>query len=263
MFDTATMQKSWSVMVRSVLDPRVDLGAFEASVNPDGGVVESIPFDVAALWNGSALVADAAANALLIVSRTGVVDWVATLPDQLVSTENVKRLSGCPAGPADICGLPPMIPAQPVPTSVAVGRDGAYYVGELKGFPAPTGKSRIWRIEPGARHARCGVSPECRVIADGFTSVVDLTFGWDGALHVVELDEASWYAIEVTGTPLGGTVDRCHRHRWTGAWTCGVEAAGLSMPMAATVDFGGHVNVVTSALIPGAATVTTLPRASR
>jgi hypothetical protein len=234
-----------------------DLAAFEAAVNPDGGVIESNPFDVAALWNGSALVADAAANALLIVDHKGNIDWVATLPMELVSTENVKQLLGCPAGPPDICNLPPMIPAEAVATSVAVGPDGAYYVGELKGFPAPTGASRIWRITPHARHAQCGASPDCTVIADGFTSIVDLSFGRDGTLHVVELDEASWFALEIQA-PAGGTVTACQRQRETGTWGCDVEAAGLFMPMAATVDFRGRVHVVTSALVPGAAEVITL-----
>jgi hypothetical protein len=234
-----------------------DLAAFEATVNPDGGVIESNPFDVAALWNGSALVADAAANALLIVDHRGNIDWVATLPTELVSTDNAKQLVGCPAGPPNICNLPPMIPAEAVATSIAVGPDGAYYVGELKGFPAPTGASRIWRIKPHARHAACGTSPDCTVIADGFTSIVDLSFGWDGTLHVVELDEASWFAVE-NQTPTAGTVTACKRQRRTGTWTCDVEAAGLFMPMAATVDFRGRVHVVTSALVPGAAEIITL-----
>jgi hypothetical protein len=195
----------------------------------------------------------------LIVDHKGNVDWVATLPSELVPTENVKQLVGCPGGPPDICNLPSEIPAEAVATSVAVGPDGAYYIGELKGFPAPTARSRIWRIKPHARHAACGTSPDCRVIAEGFTSIIDLTFGRDGTLHVVELDEASWFAVEVTGTPLGGTVSACKRQPWTHAWMCDVEAGGLSMPTAATVDFRGKVRVVTNALIPGAAEVITLP----
>jgi hypothetical protein len=232
-----------------------DLAAFEAAVNPDGGIVESNPFDVEALRDGSALVADAAANALLIVDPWGNVDWVATLPTEPVPTDNVKGLVGCPAGPPDICGLPPQIPAEPVVTSVAVGPDGAYYVGELKGFPAPAGESRVWRIRPGARHARCGTDPDCRVVADGFTSIVDITFGPDGRMYVVEIDEASWFAVEVTRTPLGGTVNACTRHRRTGSWVCEVEAAKLSMPTAATVDDRGRLRVITNALIPGEARV--------
>ena len=34
-------------------------------------------------------------------------------------------------------------------TSVTVGPDGYWYVGELRGFPATPGTSQIWRIKPG------------------------------------------------------------------------------------------------------------------
>ena len=187
-------------------------GRFEANVNPDGGEIDSNPFDVATLRHGRALVADAAANALLFVRKDGHIDWVATLPSELVSTDNLKGLVGCPyADPEnqEICDLPDMIPAQAVATSVAVGPDGAYYVGELKGFPAPTGASKVWRIEPGNATRRVRHQPPaCSVVADGFTSVIDLGFGRDGALHVVEFDEASWFAVEL-GQPTGGTVNAC------------------------------------------------------
>jgi hypothetical protein len=235
-----------------------DLAAYERAVNPDGGVVDSNPFDVAVLADGSALVADAAANALLRVTRGGKVDWVATLPTELVSTAHLKGLVGCPAGPPNFCNLPPQLPAEAVATSVAVGPDGAFYVGELKGFPAPIGESRVWRIRQGARHARCGASPDCRVVADGFTNVIDLRFGPDGKLYVVELDEAGWFALE-SGRPAGGSVSSCRARTGHRAWSCETEATGLLMPMAATIDARGRVRVVVNALIPGAAAVVTLP----
>ena len=132
-----------------------DLLAFELRVNPDGNPVApppaagpSNPFDVEALSGGHVLVADAAGNSLLIVDQKGDVDWIATLPNEVVSTANAKAIFGCPGSNAPQCNLPAQIPAQPVATSVAVGPDGAYYVGELKGFPAPKSESRIWRIEP-------------------------------------------------------------------------------------------------------------------
>ena len=205
-----------------------DLWAFEDAVNPDGGIEESNPFDVEALQDGGALVADAAANALLIVDRDGNVDWVATFP----------REAGIEA----------------VPTSVAIGPDGAYYVGELKGFPGPVGLSKVWRIEPGTRHARCGESNACSVVLDGFTSIIDLTFGPDGTLYVVELDEAGWFAMEI-GLGEGGTVNACRYRRR--AWSCEVERGGLTMPTAATVDRRGNLHVVINALIPGEAAIIT------
>ena len=233
-----------------------DLGAFEATVNPDGADVNPNPFDVAVLNGGHALVTDAGGNSLLIVDQRGNIDWVATLPSELVSTGNVKSLLGCPGSGADPCGLPPMIPAQAVATSIAIGPDGAYYVSELKGFPAPTGESRVWRIEPGARHAQCGSSPACSVVLDGFTSIIDLTFGPDGTLYVVELEENSWFALELPpGKAIGGSVNACN----VATANCTQVATGLFMATAATVNRNGQVSVVTNGLIPGAATLSTLP----
>jgi hypothetical protein len=104
-----------------------NLGRFEKQVNPDQGAIESNPFDLAKLGAGQVLVADAAANALIIVDH-GDIDWVATFPQQDVPTDNAKTLAGCPNPPpdlADICDLPPDTPAEAVPTSIAVGPDGA------------------------------------------------------------------------------------------------------------------------------------------
>jgi len=231
-----------------------DLFEFESRVNPDGGIIDTNPFDVAVLDGGSALVADAAANAILIVDQQGHVDWVATLPDEVVSTSHAKTLYGCPqSGPPPVCNNNDL-PAQAVPTSVAVGPDGAYYVGELKGIPAPKSQSRVWRIEPGTRHAVCGSSPACRVVATGFTSIVDLTFGSDGALYVVEMDEQSWLAMQL-GKGTGGSVNACD----SSTWVCSEVSTGLPMVSSAAVDRTGTVFVVTNAVIPGLAGVSALP----
>ena len=140
--------------------------------------------------------ADAGGNDLLIVDNAGKIDWIATLPVELVSTANIKSLVGCPAGPPNICNLPPQIPAQPVATSIAIGPDGAYYVGELKGFPAPTGASKVWRIEPGTRHARCGTEPGVHGGRERIHVDHRPRLRQDGTLYVVEFDEASWFAVE-------------------------------------------------------------------
>jgi hypothetical protein len=245
----------WLYRVSRSGTPRriADISGFEANVNPDGGVIESNPFDLARLGGGRVLVADAAANAVLIANRRGGVDWVATLPVEFVSTENVKSLAGCPDAPdefAFVCDLPAEIPAEAVATSVAVGPDGAYYVSELKGFPAPVGESKVWRIAPGTRHADCGSSSACSVVADDFTSIIDITFGPDGTLHVVELDEASWLALEL-GFGTGGSVNAC---TW-GSFACDVEAGDLPIPMAAAVTKSGRVFAAILALVPGEARV--------
>ena len=122
-----------------------DLLEFEKAQNPDGntapGGIDSNPFDVQALSAATALVADAGANDLLIVDHRGNVDWIAALPQELVSTANLKSLLTCPDVPQELaflafaCDLPEMIPAQPVSTSIAIGPDGAYYMAELQASP--------------------------------------------------------------------------------------------------------------------------------
>jgi hypothetical protein len=243
-----------------------DLGAFEEDVNPDGVMPpDSNPFDVEVMNGGKALVADAGGNSLLVVDRLGNVDWIATFPPQLASTAHVQNLVGCPNPPvpdlAFVCFLPPQIPAEAVATSVAIGPDGAYYVGELKGFPAPTGMSRVWRVEPGTMHAECGTSPACSVVFDGFTSIVDLTFGHDGTLYVTEIDEATWLATELElffglpGLLQGGTVNGCD----LSTSTCVEVAGGLSLPIATAVDKDDNLYAAINNLIPGAAEVISLP----
>ena len=259
----------WAIAGRKLFDVNavkgkshfmVGLGKFERNVNPDGGAVDSNPFDVTALGTKRALIADAGANAVLIANRRGGLDWIATLPDEVVSTDNVKTLAGCPDAPpefAEFCELPDEIPAQGVATSVAIGPDGAYYISELKGFPGPLGESRIWRVEPDARHVHCdadAVDSPCTVVADGFTSIVDLTFGSDGTAYVIELDEASFMAVEfVPDAMAGGTVNTCDPT----TWVCTEAETDLTMPMALAINENGPF-VVVSALIPGETAVVPL-----
>jgi hypothetical protein len=232
----------------------IDLFAFEAANNPDGQAIESNPFDVQSLGGRAALVADAAGNDLLLISDRGDVRVLAVFPSELVSTSNIKRLAGCPS-PAPFCGLPDEMPAQPVPTSIAIARDGFIYVGELKGFPAPTGESNVWRISPRANRAQCGASPDCvKVFDGGFTSIIDLAFGPDGSLYVAELDQASWAAIEIFGAPTGGSVKACSVR--TGS--CEPVATGVPMLTAIAFGEGGSLWATRNALVPGGAEVVRL-----
>jgi len=236
----------------------VNLFAFELANNPhQGDVLESNPFDVQSIDGGdAAVVADAAANDLLHVDSKGKVKVLAVFPNALASTANIKSLFGCPAGPPNICGLPAQIPAQPVPTSIAIGPDGWYYVGELKGFPAPTGASRIWRVAPWASWADCGNSNDCQLVFDGgFTSIIDLAFGPDGLLYVVELDEASWFANEVLGQPTTGTINACD----VTTHACLVHKSGLVSPTAITFGKNGKLWSTEYALTPPLARVVEIP----
>lgn len=229
-----------------------DLYDFEQNNNPDGAaLIDSNPFDVHSLGGRSALVADAGANDLLKTDNQGNIEVVAVFPEELVSTLNAKSLFGCPAGPPGICGLPDEIPAQAVSASVAVGPDGSYYVGELKGFPAPTGESNVWRISPDASGVLCGTDPGCEKVFDGgFTSIIDLAFDEEGDLHVVELDESSWLAVEL-GAGTGGTINKCDLD----AGSCSEVATGIPIITAITFGKDGALWATRNSLIPGAAEV--------
>lgn len=231
----------------------VNLFAFEQANDPDGHV-ESNPFDVHSLGGDLALVADAAGNVLLRVNNSGQIEVLAIFRPEPVSTENIKSLFECPNGPPNFCGLPDMVPAEAVPTSIAVGPDGYYYIGELKGFPAPAGASNIWKVAPGASWAECGSSPDCvKVFDGGFTSIIDMAFDTEGNLHVVELDEQSWFAVEFLdlNTLVGGTINSCDLD----ALTCTEVATGIPILTAITFGKDGSLWATKNALIPGLAEV--------
>lgn len=135
----------------------VDLGAWEAANNPAGGPLDSDPWHLAKVAGG-VLVTDAGGNSLLRVGDDGSISTVATFASR------------------DVGGG---FPTEPVPTGIAVGPDGAYYVGELTGFPFVPGSARIYRIEPGGAPS---------VFATGFTMLTDLAFGADGSLYALEYD---------------------------------------------------------------------------
>jgi hypothetical protein len=235
-----------------------DLGAYEAKYNPHPAEVDSNPFSVADLGGGEAVVADAGGNTLLKVNKHGKVKLIAVLPNEPVSTANAKAIIEeivgtmlrepvtCDALPPqappeaqEVCALPDVIPAEPVATSIAIGPDGDFYVGELKGFPAPVDESRVWRVRRNARNADCSISPLCSVAYDGFTSIVDLAFD-DGTLYVAEMDEKSWFAVELSlfeelPVALGlGTINGCDG-------SCSVEKGSIPLLSAITVDGDGEL----------------------
>jgi hypothetical protein len=220
-----------------------NLFAFEAKYNPHPVAVDSNPFDVEDAGGDEALVADAGGNTLLKINKHGKVKLVAVLPNELVSSANAEAILGE--------DFPPMMDAQPVATSVAIGPDGAYYMGELKGFPAPVGESRVWRIEPNARNAKCGQSPLCSVALDGLTSVVDVVFGPDGTLYAAQIDDRSWLVVELAafaGVPLtlGGSARACD----LAANVCMPVATGE--PVLTSITFrGGNLWGATGSFFPG------------
>jgi hypothetical protein len=151
-----------------------DVAGFEAAENPDAGPIESNPYGLLE-GAGNRLVVDAAGNSLLEVLRGGRIRQRAVFESR-------------PQGRT----------TDSVPTSVAVGPDGAYYVGELTGAnPFAPGQARIWRIAPGR-------DPE--LFCSGFSFVIDVDFDRRGNLYVLE------HASGTNG-PFAGTPGRLLRVR--------------------------------------------------
>jgi len=165
-----------------------DFPVFEAANNPDGGAgvppeeaIDSDPYSVT-VEGGDKVVADAGGNDLLLVRANGKISVLAVFPVRMV-----------PAPP--FLGLPPgtEIPMQAVPDSVTRGPDGAWYVGELTGFPFPEGAARIWRVVPGHQPT---------VFASGFTNIIDLAFDAHGRLNVLEIAHKGLTSGDPTGALL-------------------------------------------------------------
>jgi len=103
-----------------------DLGAYEAANNPDGGALDTNPYGLLAVPGGQVLT-DAGGNSLLRVDANGDVSTLAVF-----QSRGTK---------------PPRFPlTDAVPTSVAIGTDGAYYVGELTGLPVFAGVANVYRV---------------------------------------------------------------------------------------------------------------------
>ncbi len=147
-----------------------DVTAYEGAANPDNGIVDSNPYGDLVL-PGATLVTDAGGNDLLQVRKDGDISTLAVFPSRSTTPPH----SGC-APP------PPGFPVtDSVPTSVAVGPDGAYYVGELTGAPFCSGNANIYRVPPGMPPGLV-TTPYC----SGFTTIIDLAWGPDGYLYVLE-----------------------------------------------------------------------------
>jgi len=129
-----------------------DLGAYEAEANPDGNLIDSNPFSLLQ-EPGSLVLTDAGGNSLLRVRPNGDVATIATFPSR------------------------PNRDTDSVPTTVTAGPDGAYYVGELTGQPFAPGASNIYRVVPGEAPT---------IYLSGFKSIIDITFGTEGTLYVLE-----------------------------------------------------------------------------
>jgi sugar lactone lactonase YvrE len=136
-----------------------DLAGYEADNNPDGFVPDSNPYGLLAL-PGRVIVADAGGNDLLQVAANGEISTLAVF----------DRIPRPGPGPTSV---------QAVPTTVALGPDGDLYVGVLTGGPFTVGLANVYRVPAD------GGIPE--VAYSGFTNIIDIAFGPDGSLYVLEI----------------------------------------------------------------------------
>jgi sugar lactone lactonase YvrE len=213
-----------------------DLGAYEATVNPDqdqvygflpdsiteecraelpdflqepySGIVDSNPYAVA-IDGGSTLVADAAGNTIVRVGANGRLSTVAVLPpvDQTITQDIIDELAGNEEFPVELpdCVLGATYTGEFVPTDIEIGPDGHYYVSSLPGIPEGAGEASVWRV-----HRSTGAAT---MIADGFSGAVDLAVAKDGTIYVAELfgNRISMIAGGVVSTvaelPMPGAVE--------------------------------------------------------
>jgi hypothetical protein len=149
-----------------------DLAQFEADANPDGDLPDSNPNSLLVRGNGT-YVADAGGNSLVRVKH-GKIKTVATFPERTVPVP-----------------FPPgTFSMDPVPTSVVRGPDGALYVSELTGFPFPVDGAQIWRVKNG----------KAKVVAKGFTNIIDIAFDKRGRLYVLEINSNGLQDPQGTGS---------------------------------------------------------------
>lgn len=132
-----------------------NVGAFETKNNPDGREVNPNPYGLV-VGPDRIVVVDAGANTVLSIDPRGEVSLVAVIPTRKVGKKNVES----------------------VPTSVTIGPDGAYYIGELGGDGLPPHQANVYRLVPGEAPT---------VYATGFDTITGVAFGPDGSLYVAEL----------------------------------------------------------------------------
>ena len=159
-----------------------DLAAHEAAGDPDGLGPDSNPTGLTGRW-GEYVATDSGGNTLLSVNTRehtvgtlAVFDSPGTFPSPFPPFEDVE--------------------AQPVPTSVAVGPDRAYYVSELTGFPFAPDAARIHRVVPGEAPT---------VYATGLTNVTDLAWH-EGELYVVQIADSGLLSAPEDELPMGSVL---------------------------------------------------------
>ena len=207
-----------------------DMGEYETANNPAGDEVDTNPYGVLSL-PGRQVVADAGANALNQITTNGEISTLAIFPDRLVDAPPFLEL---PPGT--------QIPMDAVPTSVALGPDGNYYVGQLTGFPFPVGGANIYRVP-----AQGGMAV---AVEGGFTAVIDVTFGPDGSMYVLEIAKNGLLAAFGDGDWTGALI-----RIYPDGTRTELASGTLFAPGGVTVNDDGTIYVTNNSIFSGSGQV--------
>ena len=201
------------------------LGTYEAQNNPDNGAgsgpgdpsIDSDPYGITP-YDGGLAIADAAANDVLLY-KNGTLSTLAVLPliNETVSGTTVQ--------------------AQAVPTSLAVGPDGALYIGELGGAPNNVGVASVYRYANG----------QLTQYQSGFTMIGDIAFDQAGRLLVLEMDQAGFADTDPGGLPTPGALIRVNAD---GSRTI-LASTGLEYPGGIAVAADGSIYATNWTVLQG------------
>lgn len=184
----------------------------EAEENPDGFVVDSHPYGLAASPDGWLWVADAGANSVVRVNpETGDIEVVAAM----------EGLAGPFPNPARDGAME----TDPVPTGVAFDADGNAYVSLLSGFPFLPGSAKVLMID-----GDMAVSD----YATGLTMLTDLRMGPDGEMYAVQIAQFG----ETGPVPNSGAIVRVKEGD-----ASEVVVSGLPAPTSISFDDDGNAYV--------------------
>lgn len=184
-----------------------DIGAFVLAYPFINNTHQTHPYGITKAPDGSFYITDAAANALLRRSRTGVYSVVAEVPGIVNPT---------PVGPPKV---------ESVPTGV-IYDNGRLLVSTLLGFPFPSGKAIIYSIT---------TSGQVTVFQQSFTTLVDIVPGNNNGHLVAEHGSFG---------PMGFTKNT-GRLVWANGQTATPFATDLNLP-AGLVQLNDHTWYVTS-----------------
>jgi hypothetical protein len=214
-----------------------DIAAFQATHPQSPAALGGLPGETLydadphamVAYRGGFAIADAAANDVVWVHGSGKVTLLGRLP---------TRPETAPAGTLGP-GSPAMkINAQAVPSSVAVGPDGALYVGLLRGVPALPGTAEVDRIVPGQ-------APQ--PVVTGLTRVSDIAFDPRRRLDILE-SSTSGGGVGSTST---GALLRATPHGSTPTTATDLGVRGLNAPAGLAISRSGTAYVTNNTTTPG------------